>query len=97
LNIREYVTLVPLVILAFWIGIYPKPLFNVLDVPVRQIVQQVNPGYFDAQQAGEPAEEAEPPAAEAPAAVLPAPGADGVAANESPRTSPVAVAAAAER
>src|SRR6202011_4101163 len=43
LNLREYATLVPLVLLAFWIGIYPKPLFTVLDAPVRQIVQQVNP------------------------------------------------------
>ncbi len=37
----------PLVLLAFWIGIYPKPLFTVLDAPVRQIVQQVNPGYYN--------------------------------------------------
>src|SRR5579864_8763923 len=27
LNAREWATLLPLVILAFWIGIYPKPLF----------------------------------------------------------------------
>jgi NADH-quinone oxidoreductase subunit M len=47
LNMREYATLVPLVVLAFWIGIYPKPLFRVLDVPVRQIVEQVNPGYYN--------------------------------------------------
>ena len=47
LNMREYATLVPLVLLAFWIGIYPKPLFRVLDVPVRQIVEQVNPGYYN--------------------------------------------------
>jgi NADH-quinone oxidoreductase subunit M len=49
LNAREYATLVPLVLLAFWIGIYPKPLFTVLDGPVRQIVEQVNPGYYNAQ------------------------------------------------
>jgi NADH-quinone oxidoreductase subunit M len=48
LNAREYATLIPLVILAFWIGIYPKPLFAVLDAPVHQIVSQVNPGYYDA-------------------------------------------------
>src|ERR1700720_4038270 len=48
LNLREYATLVPLLIAAFWIGIYPKPLFNVLDQPVRQIVSQVNPGYYNA-------------------------------------------------
>src|SRR5579872_6674944 len=47
LNMREYATLVPLVLLAFWIGIYPKPLFTVLDAPVRQIVEQVNPGYYN--------------------------------------------------
>jgi hypothetical protein len=48
LNAREYATLVPLVVLAFWIGIYPKPLFTILEQPVRQIVQQVNPGYYSA-------------------------------------------------
>jgi NADH-quinone oxidoreductase subunit M len=47
LNAREFATLVPLVLLAFWIGIYPKPLFQVLDMPVRQIVQQVNPSYYN--------------------------------------------------
>jgi NADH-quinone oxidoreductase subunit M len=47
LNMREYATLVPLMLLAFWIGIYPKPLFQVLDAPVRQIVEQVNPGYYN--------------------------------------------------
>jgi NADH-quinone oxidoreductase subunit M len=47
LNMREYATLVPLVLLAFWIGIYPKPLFRVLDAPVRQIVEQVNPNYYN--------------------------------------------------
>jgi len=52
LNAREYATLVPLVLLAFWIGIYPKPLFTVLDAPVRQIVEHVNPGYYTAQGAG---------------------------------------------
>jgi NADH-quinone oxidoreductase subunit M len=51
LNAREFVTLVPLVLLAFWIGIYPKPLFRVLEQPVRQIVERVNPGYYSAGQA----------------------------------------------
>jgi len=48
LNAREYATLLPLVVVAFWIGIYPKPLFTILEQPVRQIVQQVNPGYYNA-------------------------------------------------
>src|SRR6202795_3713478 len=64
LNAREYATLIPLVLLAFWIGIYPKPLFTVLDVPVRQIVEQVNPGYYNAHRPVAPASAiAEPPAA----------------------------------
>ena len=31
LNAREYATLIPLVVLAFWIGIYPAPLFKVAE------------------------------------------------------------------
>jgi NADH-quinone oxidoreductase subunit M len=54
LNAREYATLVPLVLLAFWIGIYPKPLFDVLDAPVHQLVEQVNPGYYSAQHPANP-------------------------------------------
>src|ERR1700730_189083 len=48
LNAREYATLLPLVALAFWIGIYPKPLFEVLDVPVHRLVERVNPHSFSA-------------------------------------------------
>jgi NADH-quinone oxidoreductase subunit M len=51
LNAREYATLVPLIILCFWIGIYPKPLFRVLDRPVQLIVEQINPGYYNPQRA----------------------------------------------
>jgi NADH-quinone oxidoreductase subunit M len=41
LNPREVVTLVPLVILSFWIGLYPQPFFRVLDEPVRRLVAQI--------------------------------------------------------
>ncbi len=41
LNLRELVTLVPLVLWAFWIGIYPKPYFDVMQKPVDLIVQRV--------------------------------------------------------
>jgi NADH-quinone oxidoreductase subunit M len=51
LNAREFATLIPLVILAFWIGIYPKPLFRVLERPVQTIVEQVNPGYYGPERA----------------------------------------------
>jgi len=46
LNAREFATLVPLVVLAFWIGVYPRPFFRYLDTPVRQIVMRVNPDYY---------------------------------------------------
>jgi NADH-quinone oxidoreductase subunit M len=48
LNLREYGVLLPLVALAFWIGIYPKPFFAYLEKPVQRIVQQVNPGFYQA-------------------------------------------------
>src|SRR5262250_1473976 len=46
LNLREYAVLLPLVVLAFWIGIYPKPFFNYVNNPVEKIVHQVNPGFY---------------------------------------------------
>src|SRR5437762_128687 len=45
LNLREMLTLIPLILWAFWIGLYPKPFFDVLDAPVKQIVQTVNPSF----------------------------------------------------
>jgi NADH-quinone oxidoreductase subunit M len=42
---REMLTFAPLVIAAFWIGLYPKPFFEILEQPVNQIVQTVRPGY----------------------------------------------------
>src|SRR5712692_2060516 len=54
MNARELVTLVPLVLLAFWIGVYPKPLFRYLELPVKQIVERVNPDYYKAESAPVP-------------------------------------------
>ena len=51
LSLREIMTLVPLLLWAFWIGIYPKPFFNVLEKPVNAIVEQLNPNFFKAPQA----------------------------------------------
>ena len=48
MNLREFVTLAPLIVMAFWIGIYPAPFFRALDGPVNKIVESVRPGYFDA-------------------------------------------------
>jgi NADH-quinone oxidoreductase subunit M len=46
LNLRELATLVPLVFIAFWIGIYPKPFFAIIDKPVENIVRRVNPNFY---------------------------------------------------
>jgi NADH-quinone oxidoreductase subunit M len=42
---REVLTFAPLIIMALWIGLYPKPFFQILEQPVNQIVQTVRPGY----------------------------------------------------
>ncbi|MFI5110451.1 MAG: NuoM family protein, partial [Terriglobales bacterium] len=42
---REILTFAPLIIMAFWIGLYPKPFFQILEQPVNQLVQTVRPGY----------------------------------------------------
>ena len=42
LSLREFVTFVPLLILAVWIGLYPKPFFDVLDKPVTAIVERLD-------------------------------------------------------
>jgi NADH-quinone oxidoreductase subunit M len=41
LNFREIMTLLPLTILAFWIGLYPNPFFKILEEPINKLVQQV--------------------------------------------------------
>ena len=50
LNRRELALGVALVACMVWIGIYPKPLFDMIDKPVDYIVRKVDPGYFDLQQ-----------------------------------------------
>ncbi|MGB7621183.1 MAG: NADH-quinone oxidoreductase subunit M [Terriglobia bacterium] len=46
LNFREVATLFPLVVLALWIGIYPKPFFEILERPVNKVVATVQPDKF---------------------------------------------------
>jgi NADH-quinone oxidoreductase subunit M len=45
LNLREIATFVPLIILAVWIGIYPKPFLDRLAPTVNAVVARVNPAY----------------------------------------------------
>ncbi len=41
LNFREIATLAPIVVLCFWIGLYPKPMFDILERPVADLVQKL--------------------------------------------------------
>ncbi len=51
LSTREMAVFLPLIAWAIWIGVYPKPYFEILEKPVAQIVERVRPGYFQAQAA----------------------------------------------
>ncbi|MCJ7534207.1 MAG: NADH-quinone oxidoreductase subunit M [Anaerolineales bacterium] len=41
MNLREIVTLVPLLILIFWIGLYPSPFFNLMEASVTKLVESI--------------------------------------------------------
>ncbi|MGH9942610.1 MAG: complex I subunit 4 family protein [Pyrinomonadaceae bacterium] len=42
---REWAYMLPLVLLAFWIGVYPKPFIDYIQRPVNAVVRQVRPTY----------------------------------------------------
>src|SRR5438093_1451002 len=46
LSFREMAVFAPFIAWGIWIGIYPKPYFDVLEKPVAQIVERVRPGYY---------------------------------------------------
>ncbi len=46
LNLREWAVFLPFMAWALWIGVYPKPYFEVLEKPVAQLVERVRPDYF---------------------------------------------------
>jgi NADH-quinone oxidoreductase subunit M len=58
LNAREVLYLLPLVVWAFWIGVYPKPYFEILEKPVAKIVKRVQPDYYRARGLKDPLERA---------------------------------------
>ena len=42
---REVLTFAPLIVMALWIGLYPKPFFEILEQPVNNLVLTVRPNY----------------------------------------------------
>jgi NADH-quinone oxidoreductase subunit M len=46
LTAREMAYFAPLLAAAFWIGLYPKPVMDVLSKPVEKLVRQVDPAFF---------------------------------------------------
>ncbi|MGD0499276.1 MAG: NADH-quinone oxidoreductase subunit M [Bryobacteraceae bacterium] len=48
LSLREMAIFAPLIACSIWIGVYPKPLFDVLKQPVTEIVERVRPEYYAA-------------------------------------------------
>jgi NADH-quinone oxidoreductase subunit M len=45
LSVREWVTFAPLIVLAVWIGIYPKPFLDRLNSSVNHVIARVSPQY----------------------------------------------------
>jgi NADH-quinone oxidoreductase subunit M len=48
LNLREIGYFAPLIVAAFWIGLGPKPIMDVLHKPVEKLVRQVDPNFYAA-------------------------------------------------
>ena len=48
LNAREFATFAPLIILAVWMGLYPKPFLDRLNTSVARVVARVSPQYNQA-------------------------------------------------
>jgi NADH-quinone oxidoreductase subunit M len=65
LNLREQWTLIPLVIIAFWIGLYPKPFFDRMAPTVDRVLERVAVAMPEAETAADHvAALASPPAGE---------------------------------
>ena len=45
LSLREFATFVPLLLLAVWIGLYPKPFLDRLETSVDKVMMRVNTDY----------------------------------------------------
>ena len=45
LSAREWAYMLPLVIMSFWIGVYPSPFLRFIERPVNAVVRQIRPDY----------------------------------------------------
>jgi hypothetical protein len=45
MNMREFATFAPLIVLAVWMGLYPSPFLRRLDTSVAHVMARVNPDY----------------------------------------------------
>src|SRR5499427_3937986 len=45
LSVREFATFAPLIVLAVWIGLYPKPFLDRLETSVQHVIARVSPEY----------------------------------------------------
>ena len=61
LNLREWATFTPLLILAVWIGLYPKPFLDRLDTSVDRVMARVNSAYMPLNALGQGAVEPNTP------------------------------------
>jgi NADH-quinone oxidoreductase subunit M len=48
LNNREFATFAPLLVLAFWMGLYPAPFLRRLETSVAHVMSRVNKDYAQA-------------------------------------------------
>jgi NADH-quinone oxidoreductase subunit M len=70
LSAREFATFAPLLVLAVWIGIYPKPFLDRLETSVARVITRVSPQYAQGA-AADAAAPRQPVAAATPQAVEP--------------------------
>jgi len=47
MNIREILVMAPIIILIFWIGLYPKPFLRILEPAVNEVVAKFNVGTME--------------------------------------------------
>ncbi len=45
-SLREQWTLIPLIVLCFWIGLCPKPFFRIMEPSIERVVRVVDPDYL---------------------------------------------------